>query len=193
MPQSPQSTPLRPYDVYTPPAAKSAGADTVTHGTGSMVDIKPATPVGPQTESLGDAAARMKKEKAAKAASGTKPAVKTLGSFKEGTDYVPKTGIYQLHEGEKVVPKEENVSAQSSAYGDTYLRRKLNAPKDGTPLSGFVKASENKPPRECGNCKWMKDAHCTHPLVMIDPKVSGDEGKPKPVDEDDCCDNFQNK
>ena len=34
---------------------------------------------------------------------------KQLGSFKDGTDYVPKTGTYQLHEGEKVVPKDKNM------------------------------------------------------------------------------------
>lgn len=32
-----------------------------------------------------------------------------LGSFKHGTDYVPKTGAYKLHEGEKVIPKEKNM------------------------------------------------------------------------------------
>src|ERR1017187_5365921 len=33
---------------------------------------------------------------------------KPLGSFKHGTDYVPKTGNYKLHEGEAVTPKEDN-------------------------------------------------------------------------------------
>jgi hypothetical protein len=33
---------------------------------------------------------------------------KPLGSFKRGTDYVPKTGVYKLHEGEAVKTKEEN-------------------------------------------------------------------------------------
>jgi hypothetical protein len=41
--------------------------------------------------------------------------IKPLGSFKKGTDYVPKTGNYKLHEGEKVVPKEENMAG--SAFG----------------------------------------------------------------------------
>jgi lambda family phage tail tape measure protein len=31
-----------------------------------------------------------------------------LGSFETGIAYVPETGIYQLHEGERVVPKAEN-------------------------------------------------------------------------------------
>ncbi len=35
---------------------------------------------------------------------------KPLGSFKEGTDYVPKTGLYKLHEGEAVKTKEENMA-----------------------------------------------------------------------------------
>jgi hypothetical protein len=34
--------------------------------------------------------------------------MKPLGSFKDGTDYVPKTGIYKLHEGEAVKTAEEN-------------------------------------------------------------------------------------
>jgi hypothetical protein len=34
--------------------------------------------------------------------------VKPLGSYAKGTDYVPKTGPYTLHEGEKVVPAKEN-------------------------------------------------------------------------------------
>jgi len=31
-----------------------------------------------------------------------------LASYKNGTDYVPKTGTYKLHEGEKVTPADEN-------------------------------------------------------------------------------------
>ena len=34
--------------------------------------------------------------------------IRPLGSFKKGTDYVPKTGIYKLHEGEAVKTAEEN-------------------------------------------------------------------------------------
>src|ERR1019366_9032896 len=33
---------------------------------------------------------------------------KPLGSFKHGTDYVPKTGNYKLHEGEAVTPAKDN-------------------------------------------------------------------------------------
>ncbi len=40
---------------------------------------------------------------------------KPLGSFKTGTPYVPKTGIYKLHEGEAVTPKESNTMNASDA------------------------------------------------------------------------------
>jgi len=33
---------------------------------------------------------------------------KPLGSYKHGTPSVPKTGVYKLHEGEAVIPKEKN-------------------------------------------------------------------------------------
>jgi hypothetical protein len=36
--------------------------------------------------------------------------VKPLGSFERGTDYVPKTGDYKLHEGEKVTPAKDNMA-----------------------------------------------------------------------------------
>lgn len=42
-------------------------------------------------------------------------AMKPLGSFKKGTPYVPKTGVYKLHEGEKVVPKEKNTMNAADA------------------------------------------------------------------------------
>lgn len=41
---------------------------------------------------------------------------KPLGSLKKGTDYVPKTGSYKLHEGEAVVPKEKNMAADIYAH-----------------------------------------------------------------------------
>lgn len=44
----------------------------------------------------------------------TKEMTKPLGSYKDGTNYVPKTGVYTLHEGEKVVPKEENEHADNA-------------------------------------------------------------------------------
>jgi hypothetical protein len=45
----------------------------------------------------------------------TSDMTKPLGSYKHGTDYVPKTGSYILHEGEKVVPKKDNPVANPYA------------------------------------------------------------------------------
>jgi hypothetical protein len=42
-------------------------------------------------------------------------ALKPLGSYKTGTPYVPKTGMYQLHKGEAVVPKEKNTMNAADA------------------------------------------------------------------------------
>lgn len=71
--------------------------------------------------------------------------------------------------------------------------------KDGTDVSGFVTADENRPPRECWNCRSYVAVNglgsCIHPLVRIDPKL---ENRRQPdgtvaVGERDCCDNFRNK
>lgn len=42
-------------------------------------------------------------------------ALKPLGSYKSGTPYVPETGVYKLHEGEAVVPKEKNTMNATDA------------------------------------------------------------------------------
>jgi len=43
------------------------------------------------------------------------PFAQILGSYATGTSYVPKTGAYQLHQGEAVIPKAQNpVALQSS-------------------------------------------------------------------------------
>ena len=39
----------------------------------------------------------------------TKDMTKLLGSFAKGTAHVPKTGVYKLHEGEAVIPKDKNM------------------------------------------------------------------------------------
>lgn len=40
----------------------------------------------------------------------TAPMTKPLGSFEKGTSHVPKTGVYKLHEGEAVIPKDKNMA-----------------------------------------------------------------------------------
>jgi len=66
--------------------------------------------------------------------------------------------------------------------------------KDGTKVSGFVQASENRPPRQCSNCKWLRKGNsCTHPVEMADPEMIKHSDGTGAVDGDDCCDYFQNK
>ena len=54
--------------------------------------------------------------------------IKPLGSFKHGTDYVPKTGTYELHQGEAVAPKEDNPIADESQFA-MIPGRKAKTPK----------------------------------------------------------------
>lgn len=71
---------------------------------------------------------------------------------------------------------------------------------DGTALSGFVTDEENRPPRECWNCRSaIEDADrklsCIHPLVQIDPQLQSrrnPDGSIK-IKDRDCCNNFRNK
>ncbi|MFA5387218.1 MAG: tape measure protein, partial [Candidatus Paceibacterota bacterium] len=47
----------------------------------------------------------------------TAAATAVLGSYARGTDYVPKTGIYELHEGERVITREINREIINRANG----------------------------------------------------------------------------
>lgn len=92
-------------------APKQGSADTVSKGTGQMLDLKPATKPQAQGPSLGEAAA---KAKADKATSGKK-AVKVMGEFSKGGK-VKKTGVYKLHAKERVLnPKQTKKAEKSSA------------------------------------------------------------------------------
>ena len=44
-----------------------------------------------------------------------------FGSYAEGVDYVPRTGLYQLHQGERVTPANENGKGDRSiVYSPTF-------------------------------------------------------------------------
>jgi hypothetical protein len=59
----------------------------------------------------------------------TRGMTRPLGSFKKGTDYVPKTGVYKLHEGEKVVPAKENKMDAKAAMQDITGKKSKPAKK----------------------------------------------------------------
>jgi len=56
------------------------------------------------------------------------PFAQILGSYATGTSYVPKTGTYQLHQGEAVVPKAQNPVAQAQPQ-----RTRMSQFEMGTP------------------------------------------------------------
>lgn len=72
--------------------------------------------------------------------------------------------------------------------------------KDGTAVAGFVTDEENRPPRECWNCRnFGKEisglGYCNHPLVVLDPQLQSRKQADGTiaVGDRDCCDNFRNK
>lgn len=68
------------------------------------------------------------------------------------------------------------------------------AGKDGTPASGFVHNSENRGPRQCGNCIFFdENGKCSNRSVMEDPDVPKNEDGTAKVDADDCSDHFMSR
>jgi broad specificity phosphatase PhoE len=70
----------------------------------------------------------------------------------------------------------------------------------GTNVAGYVRASENRPPRECWNCEWyVRDVNdlggCLNPVVRIDPQLAAQRQSDGTVavGEQDCCNYFVNK
>ena len=56
------------------------------------------------------------------------PFAEILGSYATGTSYVPKTGAYQLHQGEAVVPKAQNPVAQAQPQGTRMSQFEMGTP-----------------------------------------------------------------
>ena len=96
-----------------------------------------------------------------------------LGLVQRGAYYTPRYVFYKWEYN--MAEYEKLISAQ------------------GTKLTGFVSAEENMPPRECRACIFYKHDTCHHPLVQIDPDVPGEHGKPKPVEDEWCCNFFRSQ
>jgi len=58
------------------------------------------------------------------------------GSYQLGTPYVPQTGLYQLHQGEAVIPANQNT------YNNTQ-NNTINIPSEGGNVQLIAKAVEN--------------------------------------------------
>ena len=103
------STPASPAAPSAPAPARSMGRDTTPATPGSRLDR--GTIRIPTTRT--------------KEAS---PFAQILGSYATGTSYVPKTGTYQLHQGEAVVPKAQNPVAQAQPQGTRMSQFEMGTP-----------------------------------------------------------------
>jgi hypothetical protein len=82
----------------------------------------------------------------------------TLGSFKKGTDRVPKTGVYKLHEGEAVIPAEKN-------------------PMNAADAMAGISGKETKPPKKIKEIRSKKthDGKIVHTHVHHHPMHHDEE------------------
>lgn len=97
-------------------------AQMIKEGQADSTPAAPAAKAAPKTDS-----GKRYGDKPGEKRIDVKDALKPLGSFKHGTDYVPKTGIYKLHEGEAVKTKDENTMNAATAMEG--ITGKPKAPK----------------------------------------------------------------
>src|SRR6202012_2207367 len=88
---------------------KQITQDAVKAATATYAALSGIPVIGPVLAPIGAAAAFAGVE-----------ALGVLASFEVGTNYVPRTGPYQLHEGEAVVPKQYNPAAGGAGGGNTF-------------------------------------------------------------------------
>lgn len=90
------------------------------------------------------------------ATSGVSEAIK---SYKNGTDYVPKTGLALLHKGEKVVPAKEN------------------KPMDAKAAMAGITGGKKKPPKKVKEIRTRKtdDGKYVHTHLHHHPEHHADE------------------
>ncbi len=95
-------------------SAEYSGLSKEYAGKASQMSDKPAAAPAPKAASKTDSGARYG-DKSGEKRIDVKDMLKPLGSYKHGTPYVPKTGMYKLHEGEAITPKEKNPMNASDA------------------------------------------------------------------------------
>ncbi len=92
-----------------------AKADQSQTRPGTSKGLPAPTPKTDSGKRYGDAEGQKRGEKRYDVTDMLKP----LGSLKKGTPRVPRTGVYTLHEGEAVIPKEKNMNAKEAMAGIT--------------------------------------------------------------------------
>ena len=107
------STPATPAAPSTPAPARPTGRDTTPATSGSRLD----------RSTIGMPITRTKE---------ASPFAQILGSYATGTSYVPKTGAYQLHQGEAVVPKAQNPVAQAQPQGTRMSQFEMGTPNQSS-------------------------------------------------------------
>jgi len=90
--------------------AKSKNIDEYNNATKPTFTAEPARDTTPSPKDRVNPKARFGARPGEKRLD-TDEARRPLGSFKKGTSHVPKTGLYKLHEGEAVIPKEKNMDS----------------------------------------------------------------------------------
>ena len=106
------STPTTPAAPAAPAPARPTGRDTTPATSGSRLDRSTIGMPGMPTTRTKEAS----------------PFAQILGSYATGTSYVPKTGAYQLHQGEAVIPKAQNPVAQAQPQGTRMSQFEMGTP-----------------------------------------------------------------
>lgn len=130
-------------------AAKQANIDAVKAADAPAPTSAPArtgTKINPNAK-FGDKAGEQRID--------TDSMTKPLGSYKKGTSYVPKTGTYKLHEGERVVTKGDNMKmGMHGAMGSLAGHGGMPKPK---------KVIKEIRTRKSDNGKYIHEHHHSHP------------------------------
>ena len=100
------------------------GGQTSTPATPSA----PSTPAPARPTGIWDTLRRFIGGSAATRTKEASPFAQILGSYATGTSYVPKTGAYQLHQGEAVIPKAQNPVAQAQPQGTRMSQFEMGTP-----------------------------------------------------------------
>lgn len=147
----------------------TGGKDPSLFAPKAAAPVVKATPAAP-APNVGDEL-KVKSDNVQQYADASKP----MASFKEGTNYVPKTGNYTLHEGEKVTPAKDNMakSALSKAGKNVAKKKKKKGAVHITPTDndGFVVDHDSDPESE-KSMTTAKGGSAKHAIANVQDLVN---------------------